>query len=426
MSTDGTVSNTPCKASLPVCGLTLGFIGFIGYKAWKSYGFHKDDYSNQMHDPSLKSKLSKINTITYIPLKDLHDFETKMFMFCGVPQSDAIAAANVLCSADSRGIDSHGVARLQTYFEKLVHKIINPSPNIKIIRETETTATIDGDGGLGLVIGSRANEVAIQKAIKYGSGWVAVCNSNHYGIAGYYAMKALDKGCIGLSMTNTSPVVTPTFGLQRMLGTNPIAMAFPGNKDEPIVVDMATSTVTFGKIEEARRKREQIPNGWAIDTQGNPIHNPDDVIYNGGLQLPLGSTEQGQSHKGYCLSTMVDILCGVLSGANYGPHVESFAISEIMKETKESRGVGRGHFFGALRIDGFRDLDTFTEHIDKFRQDLHGCKSLPNKKVLVPGDPESAQEKIRMNTGIPVKYDVVCDLLQIAKHCNIDLPKALQ
>eukprot|EP00483_Globobulimina_turgida_P003098 UN03103 len=143
-------------------------------------------------------------------------------------------------------------------------------------------------------------------------------------------------------------------------------------------------------------------------------------------QLPLGSTEKGQSHKGYCLSSMVDLLCAVLSGANYGKHVEPFCNAGHVYKPKETRGKGRGHFFGALRIDGFRDINQFKLHIDKWRQDMYDCKSLPDKYVLVPGDPERKHEKIRAKTGVPVKYDVVCDLRQIAKYCNIPLPKILQ
>eukprot|EP01083_Nonionella_stella_P211037 763491_1 len=296
MSTDNTSTNKP-KYHLPVVyGITAGVIGFVAYKIWKSSRLKS--YERFL---KINNDISK-KTITYIPLEHLHEFETKMFMHFDVPKSDAIAAANVLCTSDKRGIDSHGVAQLQKYFEKLSKKIINPTPKIKIIRESETTATIDGDKGLGLVIGCRAIEIAINKALKYGSGWVAVCNSNHYGIAGYYAMKALSKQCIGISMTNTSPLVAPTFGLERMLGTNPISMAFPGHKSDPIVMDMSTSTVPLGKIEEARRKGECIPDGWAVDSNGNIINNPNDLIYNSkSVQLPLGSTEIGQSHKGYCL-----------------------------------------------------------------------------------------------------------------------------
>ena len=411
---------------LAVCGATIGFVGFLGYKLWKSQRGSNEFIPKISDSDNNDNNNNFVKGITYIPLSELHEFEVRMFMYFGIEKCDAILAADVLCASDLRGIDSHGVARLETYFGKLCKKLINPNPKIKIIRESTTTCTIDGDNGLGLIVANKANDIAINKAIKYGSGFVAVQNSNHYGIAGYYTLKCLEKGCIGISMCNTSPLVAPTFGLERCLGTNPISISFPGEKYDPILIDMATSTVPFGKIEEAERENKQIPDGWCIDKNGNTINNPSDVINKCGLHLPLGSTENGKSYKGYCLSTMVDILCGPLSGANYGKHVVNFSHTGGIQKNAGKRGKGRGHFFGALRIDGFRDLNTFKNHIDKWRQDIYKCKSMPNKQVLVPGDPEWKQQRKRNKTGIPIKYQIVCDIIHIAKYCNIPLPKTLQ
>src|SRR5437016_5176863 len=221
----------------------------------------------------------------------LKTFCAQVFMHFSISEADARQAAEVLAKSDLRGIDSHGVARLHTYFEMLELGRINPKPKIKIIREKASVATVDGDNGLGLVVGPKANEIAMEKAEQYGSGWVSVCNTNHFGIAGYYPLKALERDLIGWAMTNSTKLVAPLWGAERMLGTNPIAIAFPGYKEPPIVIDMATSAVAYGKIEIALRKKERIPKGWIIDKDGRDTMNPQDMI-DGGAQLPLGSERE--------------------------------------------------------------------------------------------------------------------------------------
>ena len=197
-------------------------------------------------------------TTTY-PIERLREFSTRVFIHCGVPEPDARLAADVLATSDLRGIDSHGVARLHTYFDMLALGRINPRPTVKIVRQTPSTATVDGDNGLGLVVGPQANAIAIEKALSVGSGWVSVCNTNHFGIAGYYPLQALKCDLIGWAMTNSSKLVAPLWGAERMLGTNPIAIAFPGLLEPPIVIDMATSATAYGKIEIAQRKASRWP-----------------------------------------------------------------------------------------------------------------------------------------------------------------------
>src|SRR5258708_4700921 len=216
----------------------------------------------------------------------LKTFCTQVFIHFGVPRSDAEQAADVLAKSDLRGIDSHGVARLHTYFDMFALGRINPKPDIKIVREKQSVATVDGDNGLGLVVGPKANEIAMEKAERHGSGWVSVRYTNHFGIAGYYPLKALERDLIGWAMTNTTKLVAPLFGAERMLGTNPIAIAFPGFAEPPIVIDMATSAVAYGKIEIALRKKTQVPHGWIVDKNGAPTTDPGDMIA-GGAQLPL-------------------------------------------------------------------------------------------------------------------------------------------
>jgi LDH2 family malate/lactate/ureidoglycolate dehydrogenase len=347
----------------------------------------------------------------------LRDFTRKVFMHFGVPSTDAALAADVLSKADLRGIDSHGVARLRTYVDMFTIGRINPRPNIRIVREKKSVATVDGDSGLGLVVGPRANDIAMEKAAKHGSGWVSVRNTNHYGIASYYSLKALERDMIGWSMTNTSRIVVPLWGAERRLGTNPISIAFPGLRHPPIVIDLATSVVAFGKIEMAERAGVILPEGWIIDDQGNPSTDAGD-IYKGGL-LPLGSTREMGAHKGYCLSAMVDILSAVLSGANWGPFAPPFALFE--ETPSESVGKGIGHFFGAMEIDGFEEVEVFKKRIDDWIDVFRNTKpATGHAAVLIPGDPEREAEKVRTAHGIPVIESVVNDLVEIATMANLE------
>jgi len=348
---------------------------------------------------------------------DLRDFTTEVFKHFGVPQADAEQAADVLIRSDLRGIDSHGVARLHTYFEMLELGRINPTPKIKIVREKSSVATVDGDNGLGLVVGPKANEIAMAKAEQHGSGWVSVCNTNHFGIAGYYPLKALERDLIGWAMTNTTKLVVPLWGAERMLGTNPVAIAFPGDQEPPIVIDMATSAVAYGKIEIALRKNEPVPQGWIVDKEGRDTTDARDMIH-GGAQLPLGSEREMGGHKGYALASMVDILCCVLSGANWGPFAPPFALRQEIPQRSVGKGIG--HFFGALQIDGFIDKDEFKRQIDEWIRVFRNTKPVPGTNgPLIPGDPEREAEAIRSKEGIPLLSAVVDDLLDISKKTGI-------
>jgi L-2-hydroxycarboxylate dehydrogenase (NAD+) len=347
----------------------------------------------------------------------LREFTTRIFLHFGIPKGDAAQAADVLASADLRGIDSHGVARLYSYFGLLNEGLINPKPKISIVRSTLSTATVDGDNGLGLVVGPHANRIAMDMAEKAGSGWVSVCNTNHFGIAGYYVLQALQRDMIGWAMTNSSSLVTPLWGMQRMLGTNPIAIAFPGKEEPPIVIDMATCAAAYGKIEMARRKSEPIPLGWAIDNQGRNTTNPDDPV-NGGCLLPLGSDRERGGHKGYGLAVMVDVLCGVLSGANWGPFAPPFALRQEIPTSSVGKGIG--HFFGAMRIDGFIDADEFKRQIDDYVRTFRATKPAPGTNgPLIPGDPERIAEIERRKNGVPLIMPIVEDLRAISRQTGI-------
>jgi len=355
--------------------------------------------------------------VKVFPIEVLREFSTRIFLHFGVPNADAAQAADVLASADLRGIDSHGVARLTSYFELLNEGLINPTPKIKILRSTASTATIDGDNGLGLVVGPQANKIAMDMAEKAGSGWVSICNTNHYGIAGYYVLQALKRDMIGWAMTNSTKLVTPLWGAERMLGTNPIAIAFPGKDEPPIVIDMATCAAAYGKIEMARRRGQPIPQGWGIDNQGRGTTNPDDIVAGGAL-LPLGSDRERGGHKGYGLAIMVDVLCGALGGANWGPFTPPFALRQEIPARSVGKGIG--HFFGAMRIDGFIEADEFKRQIDDFIRTFRATRPAPGTNgPLIPGDPEREAEKVRSKDGVPLIIPVVEELRAISKKIGI-------
>jgi LDH2 family malate/lactate/ureidoglycolate dehydrogenase len=309
------------------------------------------------------------------------------------------------------------VARLQGYVRLWENKRINTNPDIRVVHETVTTATVDGDAGLGLVVAPFAMKVAIDKAEKYGSGWVSVRNSNHFGIAGYHAMKAVEKDMIGFAMTNASPLVSPTFSSERLLGTNPMCYAFPAGKYPPVIVDMATSAAANGKLEIAQRAGEQVPEGWIQNKQGEPTTDPH-ALKSGGALLPLGSDRDHGSHKGFGLSATVDILSAVLSGANYGPWVPPFVA--FLDPPNDPVGTGIGHFVGAMRVDGFRAVNEFKQHMDNWIHRFRSSATIdPSQKVIIPGEPELEAEAERKIRGIPLVDVVVKDLNEIAKKFGV-------
>ena len=336
----------------------------------------------------------------------------------GCSANDADLAADVLIKADLRGIDSHGVARLTGYVRLWEKGRINPTPDIKIVHETPSTATIDGDAGLGLVIAPFAMKVAIEKAEKYGSGWVSVRNSNHFGIAAYHTLLAAEKDMIGFAMTNASPLVAPTFSNERMLGTNPMCYAFPAGKYPPVIVDMATSAAANGKLEIAQRTGKPVPEGWIQDANGQASVDPHE-LKKGGSLLPLGGDREHGSHKGFGLSATVDILSAVLSGANYGPWAPPFV--SFMEPSANPVGLGLGHFLGAMRVDGFRPVDEFKNHMDNWIERFSSAKPIhEDQKVIIPGEPELIAEKERTINGIPIIDEVCKDLNSLADKLGID------
>lgn len=343
----------------------------------------------------------------------LKQFSHAIFNKIGCPEDQSALATKVLLDADLRGIDSHGIARLSGYVRLWEAQRVNATPNVRIVHESPSTAVVDGDGGLGLVVAPKAMEIAIAKARVAGTGWVAVKNSNHFGIAGHHAMMALEHDMIGMAMTNASPLVAPTFSVERLLGTNPICVAIPANQQPPFVADFATTTAANGKLEILQRKNKEAPLGWIQKKNGDPSTNAHE-LKDGGALIPLGSDREHGSHKGYCLGAWVDIFSAVLSGANYGPWVPPFVA--FLSPPADPVGEGIGHFLGAMRIDAFRPAAEFKHHMDNWITRFRSAATVDGQeKVLVPGDPERETSIERMKNGIPLNEKVVEDLTALGK-----------
>lgn len=353
----------------------------------------------------------------------LQEFAKRVFLSIGCDDEQADLAARVLLSADLRGIDSHGMARLPGYVRLWEVKRVVPSNRPFIMHESPSTALVDGNGALGLTVAPFAMQVAIEKARLAGTGWVSVQNSSHFGIAGYHAMMCLEHDMIGICMTNASPLVAPTFSRERLLGTNPIAMAVPAGAEPPFVADFATTTASNGKLEILQRKNEDAPEGW-IQDQNGMVTCDAHSLKTGGALLPLGGDRQGGSHKGYMLGSMVDILSAVLSGANFGPWVPPFPAYVPMPENMPGRGIG--HFFGAMRIDAFRPAADFKKDMDQWISRFRSSAATEGNRVLIPGDPERELEKERLARGIPIDNQVVEQNKLLADRFGLSLPEEIR
>jgi len=352
----------------------------------------------------------------------LAEFCSQVFQTLRVSPDDAATTADVLVAADLRGISSHGVARLRRYVNGLRDGVMLSSPDVRVVHETQATALIDGGAGLGQPVSAQAMRLALQKADEVGAGFVSVRNSNHYGIAAYYSMMALDHDCIGISMTNAAVLVVPTHGRNAMLGTNPISVAAPAGEQRAYVLDMATSTVPRGKLEVYTRSGTPIPVGWATDGQGVPTHDAALVLDNlssrsGGGLLPLGGAgELLGGHKGYGLALLVDVLAGVLPGAGYA--------DRIYPKTPEGRPLPAdvGHFFGALRIDGFRSPQEFKASMDDIVTRLkESSKAEGQGRIFIHGEKEFDAADVRLEEGIPLHPKVAAELRVIASETGVGL-----
>lgn len=353
---------------------------------------------------------------TNIKVDVLRKFTEDIFIKLGVPEEDAKITVDVLLAANRRGINSHGVARLKRYVGYIKDNKMTPKTELSIIKETPVSILASANNGIGQVAGYKTMNMVINKAKENGLCFATVKESNHYGIAGYYSMMALKYDLLGISLTNSAPLVLPTFGKQAILGTNPLSIAAPTKNERPFVLDMATSTVPRGKLEVYNRMGKQIPDAWATDEKGNPSTDAAKILDNmlnrkGGGLLPLGGAmEEMGSHKGYGLSAMVDILSGVLSGGAFG---------SIIYSNKQAAGVC--HFFGAINPDIFTSKDEFKENMDKFIGIMRDSEKAEGQdKIYIAGEKEFSKEDEQEET-VSISNKVVENLKEIGNDVGIEV-----
>jgi L-2-hydroxycarboxylate dehydrogenase (NAD+) len=346
---------------------------------------------------------------------DEHAFIIAALRALDVTPSDAADVADVLVAADIRGVESHGIARLDTFYcRRIEGGVVNARPQYRVICNRTTQFALDAGNGLGHPAGKHAMAAVIGKARDAGLAFGTVTNSNHYGIAAYYAMMALEHDLIGLSMTNSTHLAVPTFGRQKTQGTNPIAVAIPARDHPPFVLDMATTGVTFGRLEVSDRKGKPLKPGWAVGPNGNETLDPALAMTKGAL-LPLGGigTDNG-GHKGYGLGALVEILCGVLAGGPFG--------TALGLDERGMHGGNVGHFFAAFRVDALRDLDAFRADLDRELQAFEASAPVPGaERVMTAGEPERLNTERFRREGVPIDpkvwetIDALAQRLGIAK-----------
>jgi len=360
----------------------------------------------------------KVKEHIKIKVGTLQEFTINVLKEFGVPTEDAKIVADILIAADQRGIGSHGLQRLIRYTNGLKTGVMKPIADIKVLKETPNTLLISGGDGLGQIIAYKAMKLVIDKALKNNIALAAVCDSNHYGIASYFSMMALEHDLIGLSMTNSAPLVVPTHSKDALIGTNPISIAVPAGKEQPFVLDMATSTSTKGKVEVYAREGKPMPITWATDELGNPTENASRVVANllerkGGGLMPLGGAEEENGgHKGYGLSTVIDIFSGVLSGSAFGPNL--YAKKDIPAKVS--------HFLGAIKIDAFIEPALFKGLMDAYINTLKNSEKAAGKdRVFIHGEKEFERYE-QQKEEVRLYYKVVEELRKIGEEVNIEAP----
>lgn len=354
-----------------------------------------------MKDTQLQA-ISKINT------EVLKDFCSNALAKLGVPKESADIVSDHLIWADLMGISSHGVTRLGIYVKRIQAGLTNARPNISIVRETPSMAILDGDNGLGQVVGVKAVELAIEKADKVGVGVVGVRRTTHFGCAGYYALKAIEKDMIGVVMSNAPSTMAPWGARVPYLGTNPIAFGVPTKEFPPILLDMATSIVARGKIILAAKEGKTIPEGWAVDPEGEFTTDPESALK--GAVLPFGGP------KGSGIALMIDIFSGILSGAEFGSHIGS-----LYDDFSKPQNVG--NFIIAFNIESFCPVDEFKERIELMRQEI---KSLPKAKgvdeILLPGEIEFRRYVENKKNGVQLSPEVIKELKEVGEELSLKFP----
>jgi LDH2 family malate/lactate/ureidoglycolate dehydrogenase len=337
----------------------------------------------------------------------LRAFCEEVFVSCGLVRDDAAIVADSLVQANLRGVDSHGVARVGIYVKRLKTGLVNPHPHVEVVRDSDATLLVDGDNGMGQVVGVRALELGLKKARESGGVSVGVRHSNHYGAGAYYVQRAVAQDVIAFAYSNAPPTMAPWGGVDPYLGTNPYAYGIPAGEHRPIILDMATSIVARGKIILAAGRGDPIPDGWAIDEQGNPTTDAQEALE--GSVLPFAGP------KGYALSLMIDIMAGALTGAGFGPGINS-----MYDNFDEPQNVGA--FFQLVDTGHFTDPTTFKGRVDRMIEEIKSSrKAAGTEEIFLPGEIEFRTEKERMVSGIPVGAETISELRGVGRSCGVDI-----
>ena len=359
------------------------------------------------------------NKTIWVNVKTLQNFMEDTFKKLGLAEEDARVSSDVLITANKLGIDSHGVGRLKSfYYDNLKAGKVSSKVDMEIVKNNTTTAVIDGHGGIGLVIAKKSMELAIKKAKEHGLGMVAVRDSNHYGIAGYYALMAAEAGMIGITGTNTRPLVVPTFGVENILGTNPLTFGIPTDEDFPFILDCSTTVTAMGKIELYNRLNKLLPEGWVVDKQGNTVHDAEkaqeDIVKGTASLLPLGGQgEQNAGYKGYGYATVVEILSSALQDGDY--------LNIPSEKSKERFGnKSMGHFFIAINVTSFIDLQKFKKNTGNILRALRSSKKAPGaERIYTAGEKEYLTWLERKEKGVPINEKLQKQLLAIQEELGL-------
>lgn len=347
-----------------------------------------------------------------VPFSILEPFVLDVFKSMGLPRLDAEICRDVLLDADRKGLDTHGVNRLKpVYYDRVLGGKQKPVTELELIREGPTTVVFDANNGMGMIAAYRSMETAISKAKEYGMGMVVVRNSTHYGIAGYYAEMASKQGVLGITGTNARPSVAPTFGVEPMLGTNPLTFSFPTDEDFPFTLDCATSIIQRGKVEVAARNHKQLPPGVVTDANGESLINPretlDALLSGDAALLPLGGAGEGTGgYKGYGYATVVEILSSALQ--------QGFFLRAI-------NGVNLGHFFIAIDVEAFIELEEFKHTTGSILRELRSARRMPGEpRIYTAGEKEYLTSLERGEKGVPVTPSVQTELIAIRNEQDLD------
>ncbi|NLW91076.1 MAG: Ldh family oxidoreductase [Syntrophomonadaceae bacterium] len=356
----------------------------------------------------------------WLDINVLETFMRDVFIGLGVPEDDAAICADVLITADKRGIDSHGIGRLKPiYYDRIRAGIQFAAANYEVVREGPTTAVIDGHHGMGHAISKRAMQMAIDKAKTYGLGMVTVRNSTHYGIAGYYALMAIEAGMIGITGTNARPSIAPTFGVENMLGTNPLTIGFPTDEAFPFVLDCATSVSQRGKIEVYDRDNKDIPPGWVIDRSGQTRTDThqilEDLVSGEAALTPLGGLgEDTAGYKGYGYATVVEVLSAALQQGAFLKALSGYDADG------NKQPYGLGHFFIAIDISAFNDLDSFKKSAGDIMRLLRASERAPGaERIYTAGEKEYLAWLERKEKGIPINEVLQNEMIQMRNELGL-------